>query len=87
MTVALSNVHAFLNLPLRCRYENNLSKFIAAGFAVAGLGAMGAADARDQVRVVGSSTVFPYSQAVAESFANKTGSSPVVESTRLLVVA
>jgi phosphate transport system substrate-binding protein len=61
--------------------KTNLSKFIAAGFAVAGLGAMGAADARDQVRVVGSSTVFPYSQAVAESFANKTGSSPVVEST------
>lgn len=43
---------------------------------------MGAAHARDQVRVVGSSTVFPYSQAVAESFASKTGSaSPVVEST------
>lgn len=43
---------------------------------------MGAAHARDQVRVVGSSTVFPYSQAVAESFASKTGgASPVVEST------
>jgi phosphate transport system substrate-binding protein len=42
----------------------------------------GAAQARDQIRVVGSSTVFPYSQAVAEEFANKTGSaSPVVEST------
>lgn len=40
------------------------------------------AAARDQVRVVGSSTVFPYSQAVAESFANATGvAAPVVEST------
>ncbi|MDP2081563.1 MAG: substrate-binding domain-containing protein [Pseudotabrizicola sp.] len=41
-----------------------------------------AAAARDQVRVVGSSTVFPYSQAAAENFANATGmSAPVVEST------
>ncbi|EKF57789.1 MAG: substrate-binding domain-containing protein [Agrobacterium albertimagni] len=42
----------------------------------------GAAVARDQIKVVGSSTVFPYSQAAAEEFANKTGSAaPVVEST------
>ena len=33
----------------------------------------GYAAARDQVKVVGSSTVFPYSQAAAEEFANKTG--------------
>jgi phosphate transport system substrate-binding protein len=40
------------------------------------------AAARDQVRVVGSSTVFPYSQAVAENFANASGmAAPVVEST------
>ncbi len=40
------------------------------------------ATAREQVRVVGSSTVFPYSQAVAENFANASGmASPVVEST------
>ncbi len=40
------------------------------------------ASVRDQIRVVGSSTVFPYSQAVAEEFAGKTGlKSPVVEST------
>lgn len=40
------------------------------------------AAARDQVRVVGSSTVFPYSQAAAENFANATGmAAPVVEST------
>jgi phosphate transport system substrate-binding protein len=39
------------------------------------------AQSRDQLKVVGSSTVFPYSQAVAEEFANKTGKpAPVVES-------
>jgi phosphate transport system substrate-binding protein len=38
--------------------------------------------ARDQLKVVGSSTVFPYTQAVAEEFGKKTGQkSPVVEST------
>ncbi|MFT3973872.1 MAG: substrate-binding domain-containing protein [Amaricoccus sp.] len=37
---------------------------------------------REQVRVVGSSTAFPYSQAVAEEFAGETGQpSPVVEAT------
>jgi phosphate transport system substrate-binding protein len=42
----------------------------------------GAAEARDQVRVVGSSTVFPYSQAAAERFGANTGATaPVVEST------
>ncbi|WP_342343873.1 substrate-binding domain-containing protein [Chthonobacter albigriseus] len=40
------------------------------------------AEARDQIRIVGSSTVFPYTQAVAEQFAAATGSAaPVVEST------
>lgn len=40
------------------------------------------AQVRDQIRVVGSSTVFPYSQAVAEEFAQVTGRrAPVVEST------
>jgi phosphate transport system substrate-binding protein len=43
--------------------------------------AAGVAQARDQIRIVGSSTVFPYSQAVAEEFANATGKpAPVVES-------
>ncbi|MFZ1815358.1 MAG: substrate-binding domain-containing protein [Rhizobiaceae bacterium] len=44
--------------------------------------AVGAAQARDQIKIVGSSTVFPYSQAVSEEFANKTGrAAPVLEST------
>ena len=41
-----------------------------------------AAAARDQIRIVGSSTVFPYTQAVAEEFANRTRSAaPIVEVT------
>jgi phosphate transport system substrate-binding protein len=40
------------------------------------------AAARDQIRIVGSSTVFPFSTAVAESFGRKGGfKTPVVEST------
>ncbi len=40
------------------------------------------AAARDEIRIVGSSTVFPYTQAVAEQFSNNTGApSPIVEST------
>ena len=31
------------------------------------------AQSRDQIRIVGSSTVFPYTQAVAEQFAGMTG--------------
>jgi phosphate transport system substrate-binding protein len=42
----------------------------------------GAAAAREEIRRVGSSTVFPYTQAVAERFANTTEfPSPIVEST------
>ncbi|ADZ71702.1 substrate-binding domain-containing protein [Polymorphum gilvum] len=50
--------------------------------AVAATAVAGAAQARDQIKVVGSSTVFPYTQGVAEEYANKTGSAaPVLEST------
>ena len=42
----------------------------------------GQAQARDQISIVGSSTVFPYTQAVAEQFAAMTGApAPVVEGT------
>ncbi len=56
------------------------------GAAAAALTAFGGASAmaqtRDQIRIVGSSTVFPYTQAVAEQFAGMTGMpAPVVEST------
>ncbi|UWQ21514.1 substrate-binding domain-containing protein [Jannaschia sp. W003] len=44
-------------------------------------GAAGA-QGRDAIRIVGSSTVFPYTQAVAEQFSNVSGfASPIVEST------
>jgi phosphate transport system substrate-binding protein len=61
-----------------------LTPVILAGAVIAGVAMAAAvpAQARDQIRIVGSSTVFPYTQAVAEEFANKTGRpSPVVEST------
>ncbi|MEK9661806.1 MAG: substrate-binding domain-containing protein, partial [Alphaproteobacteria bacterium] len=42
----------------------------------------GAAEARDQIRIVGSSTVFPFSTTVAENFGKSTSfKTPVVEST------
>ncbi len=44
--------------------------------------AAGSADARDQIRIVGSSTVFPFSAAIAERFGRATDfKTPVVEST------
>lgn len=50
--------------------------------ALAAVAMAGTAVARDQIKVVGSSTVFPFSTAVAEAFANATGNvTPVVEST------
>jgi phosphate transport system substrate-binding protein len=37
--------------------------------------------ARDQIRIVGSSTVYPFTTTVAEAFGKTTGKTPVVEST------
>ena len=55
---------------------------MASTLAVAALCTAGPALARDQLKIVGSSTVFPYTQAVAEEFGKKTGQKPpVVEST------
>ncbi|WP_244534654.1 substrate-binding domain-containing protein [Hyphomicrobium sp. CS1GBMeth3] len=58
------------------------TKFIAftAASAVAMAAFAGAASARE-IKIVGSSTVFPYTQAVAEEFAKKGGTAPTVEST------
>lgn len=54
----------------------------AAAAALAALAGPAAAQTRDQIRIVGSSTVFPYTQAVAEQFSGMTGmAAPVVEST------
>jgi phosphate transport system substrate-binding protein len=57
-------------------------KYTMALAAIATLALAGQAQARDQIRIVGSSTVFPFSTAVAEQF-GKAGKfkTPVVEST------
>lgn len=41
----------------------------------------GPALARDQIRIVGSSTVYPFTTAVAEAFGKTSGKTPIVEST------
>lgn len=52
---------------------------MAAVFSVA---AIGAAEARDQIKIVGSSTVYPFTTAVAEQFGKTTQfKTPVIEST------
>jgi len=57
-----------------------LKRTVLAAAAVAVV--VGAAQARDQIRVVGSSTVYPFSSYVAEEFGATTGNpTPVVEST------
>jgi phosphate transport system substrate-binding protein len=56
-------------------------KLTASAVAIAAVSASAAA-ARDQIRIVGSSTVFPFSTAVAEQFGKTTDfQTPVVEST------
>jgi phosphate transport system substrate-binding protein len=53
----------------------------ASALIAAGLLSAGAAQARDQIRVVGSSTVYPFTTAVAEAFGKTGNKTPVVEST------
>jgi phosphate transport system substrate-binding protein len=64
-------------------HHMSFTKLTASTLAIAAISATAAAaQSRDAVRVVGSSTVFPYTQAAAEQFANNTGAaSPIVEST------
>ncbi|MEL6793492.1 MAG: PstS family phosphate ABC transporter substrate-binding protein, partial [Pseudomonadota bacterium] len=58
------------------------TRIFAAAAVAAAIGVAGAAEARDQIRIVGSSTVFPFSTAVAETFGKTTEfKTPVVEST------
>ncbi|NJO53643.1 MAG: PstS family phosphate ABC transporter substrate-binding protein [Bacteroidales bacterium] len=57
---------------------------LASALALAAAGAFlsGAAEARDQIRIVGSSTVYPFTTTVAEQFGKTSGKkTPVVEST------
>ena len=60
---------------------NNLDKTLI-GIGITLLSLTSTAEARDQIRIVGSSTVFPFSTAVAEEFGRSTPfKTPVVEST------
>lgn len=59
----------------------NRISVLASTLAVAALCTAGPALARDQIKIVGSSTVFPYTQAVAEEFAQTGGKAPVLEGT------
>src|SRR5512137_934525 len=60
---------------------SNMKKIIYAASIVALL-ATPAFAARDQIRIVGSSTVYPFTTAVAEAFGKSSGmKTPVVEST------
>jgi phosphate transport system substrate-binding protein len=64
--------------------EGSMQRTIVIGLvgAVSAIALAGGAAARDQIRIVGSSTVFPFATAVAEQFGNRTGmATPVVEST------
>jgi phosphate transport system substrate-binding protein len=55
---------------------------LAAGALAAALLSSTAAEARDQIRIVGSSTVYPFTTAVAENFGKTSGmKTPVVEAT------
>ena len=60
-----------------------LMRLTASTLAIAAFSAgAAAAQSRQEIRIVGSSTVFPYTQAVAEQFSNVTGApAPIVEST------
>ena len=61
--------------------RNMVSLFAVGGLALATF-ATPAMAGRDHIKIVGSSTVYPYSQAVAEEFAQTTGKkAPVLEST------
>ena len=59
-------------------YRKFLGIAVAAGVIAAG----SAAEARDQIRIVGSSTVYPFATVVAEEFGKTTKfKTPVIEST------
>jgi phosphate transport system substrate-binding protein len=74
---------------MEVQLRNSLFTIVAAALAVAGCGqgptGSGGGDAasRQQIRIVGSSTVYPFSRAVAERFAqaNSSFAAPIVEST------
>jgi phosphate transport system substrate-binding protein len=62
--------------------KKTLAATVCATALAAGLSAVATpAMARDRIQITGSSTVFPFTTAVAERFGQKTGKTPIVEST------
>ncbi|MEW5965164.1 MAG: PstS family phosphate ABC transporter substrate-binding protein [Pseudomonadota bacterium] len=61
--------------------NNKVIALSAAAAVVGSIAFAGSASARDQIRIVGSSTVYPFTTAVAEQFGKAGGKTPVVEST------
>jgi phosphate transport system substrate-binding protein len=71
---------------MEARLKKTLLTLALAAFALAGCGSGGSSGqgaARQQIRIVGSSTVYPFTRAVAERFgqANANYGAPIVEST------
>jgi phosphate transport system substrate-binding protein len=59
-----------------------MKRTLVIALGVASLSIAGTAQAREQIRIVGSSTVFPFATAVAEQFGKTSGfKTPVIEST------
>ena len=63
--------------------NNKLIAIVTAAAAAGSFAVTTGASARE-IKIVGSSTVFPYTQAVAEEFARAGGKAPTVESTGTL---
>ena len=59
----------------------NYRLMMATAVAAVGVSTFAGTSGAREIKIVGSSTVFPYTQAVAEEFANKGGTAPTVEST------
>ena len=61
-------------------YTKNVTFALGAAVLFTSISVVGA-QARERIQVTGSSTVFPFTTAVAEKFGQKTGKTPIVEST------
>lgn len=59
----------------------NITKKMALVIAITGSVVVNNAEARDQIRAVGSSTVYPFVTVTAEKFGNKGFKTPIIEST------
>ena len=78
---SFSTTKFILNLWRKLLIFKKLDKTLL-GVGIIGMAMISTAEARDQIRIVGSSTVFPFSTAVAEEFGRSTSfKTPVVEST------